>query len=345
MISGIPFRPSQLSCAYEQPYTTGPMSNHKPCRILIWADAEQQTFVRDVQSVGGLDPVGVGSDSSVAASGLSSSLGIERIGDLRQGMQQVEADLVWIAAPVVLDDDTIRLIGKLERKVLASIPQPALLQEQSAAIKEQSLVRTGPLMRHGPGLRAAAEALAEMGPVEAVHVCFRSRARESALFARLFDAMDVVESLCGEADMIDANLAGSTGTVPESAAALHGHVTAHIRFADQRSASVFVSDCSGEWFRGVTIMAAGGCLRITDEQMAWISRETGEMDASEAVDLAPAPATLIADAVRRWHEGRDHADPPLGLARLLAMCEATRLSCRTGEGEAPRTMLKMLRHP
>lgn len=321
------------------------MSTHDPCRILIWADAEQQALVREVLDVGRFQPVGIGSDSSVGASGLSSALDIERIGDLRQGMQQLDADLVWIAAPIALDSDTIRLIGSIERKVLTSIPQSALLREESAAIKEQSLVRTGPLMRHSPGLRAATDALAETGPVEAVHVCFRSRASESTLFSRLFDAMDVVESLCGEADMIDAGLAGTSSAVPESAHGLHGHVTAHLRFPDHRSASVFVSDRSGEWFRGVTIMAEGGCLRITDEQMAWIARQEGGVDASEPVDLQPAPATLIADAIQRWHGGREHTDPPLDLAQLLAMCEATRLSCRTGEGEAPRTMLRMLRQP
>ena len=41
--------------------------------------------------------------------------------------------------------------------------------------------------------------------------------------------------------------------------------------------------------------------------------------------------------------GIDAADPPPDTARLLALCEAARLSARTGGPETPEKVIEMLR--
>ena len=53
---------------------------------------------------------------------------------------------------------------------------------------------------------------------------------------------------------------------------------------------------------------------------------------------------LVGEQIVRLLEGIDHDDVPPNFARLLALCEAARLSCRTGQAESPSRMLAMLSH-
>lgn len=41
-------------------------------------------------------------------------------------------------------------------------------------------------------------------------------------------------------------------------------------------------------------------------------------------------------------EGLDTTDAPPDNARLLALCESARLSCRTGQGETPGKVMEMM---
>jgi len=44
-------------------------------------------------------------------------------------------------------------------------------------------------------------------------------------------------------------------------------------------------------------------------------------------------------------KGLDEDDTPHDMAFILALCEAARLSCRTGQGESPANILTMLKSP
>jgi len=92
------------------------------------------------------------------------------------------------------------------------------------------------------------------------------------------------------------------------------------------------------WHRAVTLLADAGCLRIDDRGFLWQPRE-GNAERQEASD-AERGGALVGHQVRRMLERRDHAPAP-DTARLLALCEAARLSCRTGHGETPSRMLEM----
>ena len=96
-------------------------------------------------------------------------------------------------------------------------------------------------------------------------------------------------------------------------------MTVHLSFAGQRSATLLLSDQT-EWHRSVYAINKGHSLLTED-------------DASFA--------SLIHSAIRACSElssGHTHADAP----RVLALCEAARLSCLTGSPEHSSSILGML---
>ena len=167
---------------------------------------------------------------------------------------------------------------------------------------------------------------------------------EGSLFARLFDAIDLLEVLCGDVEMMDAALAGPLSAPPDSLSGLHGHLTLNMRYSGNCCSCVALSNCAGSWFRGVTVLGEAGCLRIDDQGFEWVAPD-GEIIDSDRQKKRATPGELIAVHTIRLLENLQTTEPPPVHAKLLAVCEATRLSCRTGQGEAPRKMLEMLSRP
>ena len=82
-----------------------------------------------------------------------------------------------------------------------------------------------------------------------------------------------------------------------------------------------------------------GSLHLTDSGCGW-SGDDGEIH-----EHAPTPVSagvLVGRQIKRLRENLKHPDPPPNYPRLLALCEAARLSCRTGQSESPSRMLAML---
>ena len=80
---------------------------------------------------------------------------------------------------------------------------------------------------------------------------FRCGLGQGTLFSRLFDAMDLLQSICGPIESINASLSGPLERVPEDLHALHGHMTINLRFKPNRCACIALSNHAGNWFRGL----------------------------------------------------------------------------------------------
>ncbi len=322
-------------------------------RIVIWADVEQEALIRDAIQAGSFEPVAIGSPNSDDGAALSERFGVPRLTDLREAIGREPSDhhdLLWLAAPRSLHADERKLIRDVGRPTVASEPRPGGIAEVLADPTEAATARFVPLMRRSPGFCAAHDMLQQFGDCDAVNIAMRSSAPESTLFGRLFDAMDLLDTLCGQAEVIDATLVsspgdrGDSGDVPESLRGLHGHMSINVRFGRRRCAAITISDAAGCWFRGLTIVGNAGTLRITDSSCQWISPGGEILDAHDE-DQACTPGGLIGLHARRILDKLDAHEPPPDNARLLALCEAARLSCRTGQGESPHRMMEMLRHP
>jgi hypothetical protein len=297
-------------------------------RLAVWADPQQQTLIEDVVRRGGFDLVTVVSAET------------ESIRDL----VRPDVDLLWLAAPGAVGADERRLLREAAVPVISSVPMPGSVAEIADDPGEAEAARFVPLMRRSPGYRAAREVFDQFGRRQCASVVAGSAGGEGTLFARLFDAMDLAESLCGPIKELGAALWRPVAGVPETLAGLAGHLTANVRFADNRCAAVAVSDLAGQWFRQVTVLGEGGRLSIDDAGFEWVSPDGQTID-SHREKGGVGHSDLVAIHARRLLEGADAADPPPDGARLLAVCEAARLSARTGADEAPRKVLEMMKRP
>ncbi len=84
----------------------------------------------------------------------------------------------------------------------------------------------------------------------------------------------------------------------------------------------------------MTIVGDHGALRFDDHSVEWSDAEPGEIDTP--------PADLIARQLRRMLARLDVGEPSPAVDRILAWCEAARLSTRTGANEAPGSVMEML---
>jgi hypothetical protein len=201
-----------------------------------------------------------------------------------------------------------------------------------------------PRMVRSPGFRAAMEILPQLGPLACLNIAFRSGPAQGSLFARLFDATEVLLTLCEEVQSVNAALAGPLNSVPELLANLRGHLSINFRFKSNCCACAALSDSAGTWFRGVTLLAEGGCVRISDDGFVWHGPDGVEID-SHRTPLIRLPGDLIGHQIVRVLDDVDTGEAPLDYPAMLALCEATRLSCLTGQNEAPARLLEMMSRP
>ncbi|MFN0131076.1 MAG: hypothetical protein ACKVW3_00850 [Phycisphaerales bacterium] len=330
-------------------------------RVVAWFAPHQTHLVRQVADLAQLQLVGIG--SSARAQGLSSELDAPTLPDLRAALASADADLVFIAHPGAfgLSTDDASALAEAHRRglrvaTLEPLPASAILLGEPAwtAALAADTLRIVPLMRHAAVFRDAQEVLTAFG--ESRTLCIESLAspREGSLGARLYLALDFVLSILGEPETIDAAyVAPAAGPAihplpSESLRELSGHLTANLRFADGRAASVVASDAAGRWSRVLTLLGPAGRLRFYDDGFEWISPEGQRRDQSRSTrtrgqePAVPPAAAAIADALSRLLDPSTPDFGPGDHATVLAMGQAALLSARTNQAESPITIKRMV---
>ena len=317
-----------------------------------------------VAAEAGLTVIAAGTpDTRVAGPDLAAALHAEPVSDLRRALASTDADLVVFAAAgagqdYVLDDpELLRSLADRGVRLASLEPTPAAAVDLPRFAKAggDDLVRFVPSTRRSRGFRSAAEVIQTMGAPRTLAVSQRSGVGQGSLFARLFDAMEIVFSILGEPESIDAGNAGPVSAsgvhlAPgESLRDLRGDMTANLRFGGARSCSLALSDSAGRWFRGATLVAQGGSLRMDDKSFELIAPDGRTIDRSRSRLASgsrddPGAVDAIAEQLTQLLDPRAPRLPPLagqGHAAVLAMCEAALLSARTGQPESPTTFLRL----
>jgi hypothetical protein len=314
-----------------------------PHRIIVWAGPTQLSLVRDAAAASLLQIVGAGSDSPESTGTLSRELGVPGFDDLRSAVRSSEAHAIWVVEPAPIQMDQIRVSRDRGMPIFASEPLAIAPSDSSQDRTTQTPIFV-PRMVRSPGFRAAMEILPQLGPLACLNIAFRSGPAQGSLFARLFDATEVLLTLCEEVQSVNAALAGPLSAVPESLANLRGHLSINFRFKSNCCACAALSDSAGTWFRGVTLLAEGGCVRISDGGFVWHGPDGVEID-SHSTTLSCPPGDLIGQQIARVLDDIDAGAAPLDHTTMLALCEATRLSCLTGQNETPARLLEMMSRP
>jgi len=322
-------------------------------RGIIWCEPDQLELAEVLCKTAALEPIAVGSPDGSISSAMAESIGAHHITDLRQATLDYEHDLVVLMTMNQIKPDEVGSVIGRDSPVVTLEPVPAGIGDGSQKRKDEN-VRLIPLMRRGRAMRLFREIQDSFQTVRSVSVNMRGNPSHGSLYARLTDAMDAVERVCGGIELLDAAMSTSSklsADAPNSLRDLHGHITINARFTENCCACVQVSDAGGRWARGMTILGDGGSVRLTDSAFEWWDHD-GKLVDSARFDLTadgqktesdPASfVTLIADQIKR------QLDPHLpdleqrDTNRIIAVCEAVRLSLTTGTSETPRKLHQLI---
>jgi predicted dehydrogenase len=329
--------------------------------------SEHVPLVRD--ALGGrrgrFELVGVGASKRGIARVLAAEFGVNAFEDLRQAILHDGVDVLWLIEPVELDADERRLIRERARGSLPNgashshsglvcvscEPVPGLVSEVQREPEEAGTACFVPRFVRSAGWVAAAQLVEQLQPVRSVHVELRSGESEGTVFARLFDAMDVVIGVAGGIDSVSARfigtVAGKTSSIaPEILPGMSGTLGLVAQCGETCIASGNVSNDAASWSRRVTVIGESGCLHVTDWGYQWSDARDSERGMEESnVSEAVSTGEMMANEILRvlGRETASDVPSPPDFEGLLGACEAARLSARTGQAESPGKMLEMLR--
>ena len=328
--------------------------------LIAWLREDQADFVRAAAGAAGLELVGAGTPGEGRASSAARSLGVEPRDDLRSDLHGGECDVILLADPGAFGAgdraDASAIVTAHERGVpVATIePIPAGPLDLRAGRwtdphdgrPVHELVTLVPLLRRSPVLREAQDAIEQFGHVRTLLVDAFAGPGTVPLGALVFNSLEQVGALLGEADSIDAAYAspaqgsGVHGLPGESLRGLSGDLSGVLRFADGSTACVRTSDRAGVWARAVTLIGPAGCMTITDDSLTWVDAGGNPVDESRR---EPADAAaVLADALRRLVDPSLPPEPVRDPALVLAMSQVALLSARTGQAESPSTIRRMV---
>jgi predicted dehydrogenase len=334
-------------------------------RMAVWMGPDQLGLVKEVAAAAKLSIVAAGSWGRGLSSSIASELQAEPISDLRAALASIEVDLFWIASPgtfgvgaAVEDANAVSDAHSRGVKIATLEPVPAAALDLNGggwlegAVHPADVVRFVPRWSDSPGLRQAADVITSFGAIRAIGAQSWGAPVHGSLGSHLYGALELVTTLMGEPESIDAACAvlsaGRTiRTMPgESLRDLHGELTANLRFADGRTAGLVVSDQGGRWERCAMLFGEGGRMRIAEDGFEWIGADGQTVDESRAKRTRKADqptshaVTVIADGLLRRLDAPETR--PINQAAILALSQTAILSARTGQSESPSTIRRMV---
>lgn len=328
--------------------------------LAIWATPEQAPLLRALADELGATIVAAASPVRAHGTTLADALGATFAGDLLD-LLNTDARAVLLATACegygeALPQAVARAAAEGRRiATLSPLPMPP---SDAAEVWHAPMqgrvptdaVRFGPLLRHSPAAQEAAETLVAFGEVRsAMFAGFRdpTMAGQGATGALLVDALDLLVSMLGEAERVEASLNGpSKPSANLSLGSLTGDLTAHARFDNGSSAAIMLSDRAGGWQRRATLLGEAGRLELGDDGHRWIDPAGKTIDCTErrarskTTDHDRAALDALVGFMSPLLDGR--ATAPLDTQHLGPMAAAVLLSARTGQAESPSTLRAMV---
>ncbi|MFK7758489.1 MAG: hypothetical protein AB8C13_00925 [Phycisphaerales bacterium] len=334
---------------------------------IVWAMPEQVAMLAGVFVDAGIQVVGAGSPVPAQSGTVAGGFDCGVQDDLRRVMHSESPDLILIAAAGSfgqreLDDDLGALQAAHARGIAVAsmepIPGEATVISGTGwtdAIHAGSFgefVRVAPMIRRGRLIDELMSTLETFGMIRSMNLTIGAPAVFGSLGARMFDAMDLVRTLVGVPETIDASYqCGSLGNglhqLPgQSLRDLHGILCAHLRMVDGRGMVLQVSDQFGRSSVQLSLIGGEGEIRLNDSGFERFDASGTVID-SCALDLDstsehdPSRVRLTEQLIALC-SGVGPVRSPVDHASVLAMGHSALLSARTGQGETPETIRRLL---
>ncbi len=319
--------------------------------------------MRAIAARAGLGIETAGSPEPTRAGQVATDLNAEPADDLRAVLASTEARVALLADPGAFseganDEDAGAVAAARSRGTtlitLEPIPPAAADLPGSAWVEQQpggrpiDAVRLGALPRRAKTWIAASDLFESFGIVRSMSVEVMIPSNAGTLGAALVGALDLVASVMGDTESIDAALAsdGRAGA-PESVRGFAGSISALVRATDGRCASLHASDQAGAFSFGATLVGESGTMRVTHTGFCWTDAAGSVVDnqadlGESAESPADAAARVIAERIVRLTDPSEPEPAPDGLPETLAFAHAALLSARTGQPESPATIQRLV---
>lgn len=281
--------------------------------LVAWINPSQEALLKAVVKEAKLKLVAVGSSNKDDGAALSATLKVERCDDIRTMATQFDDAFFLIGEAGAYEHSLCELLQHRTKPTITITPLSGeidLLMHEAGKTPAAKFV---PLMRRSIGFGQILDETDQFGMPAAAHCTVLCSPHEGTLWSRLFDAMDFVDHYLGAPDLVHAFHSG--GNIPDEPNKLRGHMTVQLRFGDQRCATLFLSDQSS-WKREVLVLSDNHSVTVDDGDVSLASLIAAGFSEEQTQHTADAP-------------------------RILALCEAARLSCLTGNSEQPSKVLGM----
>lgn len=338
-------------------------------RVICWCGPDQAELVGAIVARAGAEVVLAGAPASRDTADVAKALGAERADDLRATLASAEADAVLLgdcgefgAGGEPADAAAVAQAHARGAKVLTLDPAPAsALELTSGAWKKNTngavpadIVRPLGLFGRTSALARSPEILENFGAARFAAVEMWAPTGAGTLGGRLFDGLELLSGLMGECERIDAAHATADRSeaahvlAGESLRGLRGEMTANLRFDDGRAASLVVGVGPGAgsgwgWRRRCTLLGERGRLTVDDGGFVWIDEKGAKADESGEPGTGGRDSVeVLGAALERALDGAVPASAPVAHEGVLTLAQAALLSCRTGQGESPAMIRRMM---
>lgn len=315
---------------------------------IAWILPEHAGFVAKAASLAGLEICAVGCPVRGETQSLADRLCVEPLTDLRAALASIDTDLAFLTAAgrdaAQIDARTVQAAEGRGVHLATTGPftpglidaaEHGLFKEQTGA-RPINAIHLVPRTRTHPVFRAAAEVIEGFGQIDLISVESNTPAACGALPAAMLAAIDIVLSLVGVPELVDAAAPG----VYKQLGDLTGHAAALLRFPDGRAGQIAASDRAA-WGWRATLTGPAGRLTLRPSGFDWYNAAGEKLDEHRGEDRWRDPAETLAASLRELLDPAAPRGPATGWAQLLGTAEAALLSARTGQAETPATIMRV----
>ena len=280
--------------------------------LVAWIAPEQVFLLKEVAKDANLKLAAIGTTNQSDLPELGNALKVETCSDIRSLASTYDDSILWIAEPQSFEVSLCELLRNRSTQTVTTTPLAGSMDELVEEAGKPPAAKFIPLMRRSASYGEASDDIEQFGQPISAHCTMTCSTVEGTLWSRLFDAMDFINGLFGTPELVQAFL--HSNRVPEEPSDLRGHMTVNLQFRQNRVATILLSD-QATWNREALMIGEDHSFVVGDEDLS--------------------PAVLIAEGIHSSEATM--ADAP----RVLALCEAARLSCLTGASEQPSRVLEM----
>ena len=280
--------------------------------LVAWIAPHHVALAKEVAKLANLKLVAIGSSDHSILPDMAAKLKAEACDDIRAMITEYDEAILWISEPSAYEVSICELLRHRTQPTVTSTPLFGNMDDLVPEAGKTPAAKYIPLFRRSASYGEATDDIEQYGQPISAHCTMTCSEVEGTLWSRLFDAMDCMNGLFGTPETVQAFLHSTK--IPDEPCDLLGHMTVNLQFQQQRCATLLLSDQSS-WKREVQMIGNEHSITF------------GDGDAT--------PAQLIADGIQSTETTM--ADAP----RVLALCEAARLSCLTGASELPSRVLEM----